>query len=294
MSETVRGRACLRVQEVRYACARDHTEVDEVLRNCVVVLRVDVRDELEQRVLQVRRNLQYRGTKEGGWEGVHHRAEAGAILEEGVRILQRSLRRRTCSVMPQSRMHSRPSVVRRRLPGCGSQWSVPVSRSIVRYALIATPHSRGTSGLASLCRGRERVGWWRVEGEGRGLVMPPWEAEGEVTPPRRFGRSGRGMHAHLSRRVPSTHSVTMTVSRTRESTTAGEVTASRPRATIDACLFPRGQGGAGQGARVSSQAGGGKEAHLMLPWSRHRRGGGKKGAAARRTAKAAVFLASSR
>ena len=25
----------------------------------------------------------------------------------------------------------------------------PVSRSIVRYALIATPHSRGTSGLAS-------------------------------------------------------------------------------------------------------------------------------------------------
>ena len=139
--------------------ARQVTEVDEVLRDGVVVLRVDVRDELEQRVLQVRRNLQYRGTKEGGWEGVHHRAEAGAILEEGVRILQRSLRRRTCSVMPQSRMHSRPSVVRRRLPGCGSQCSVPVSRSIVRYALIATPHSRGTSGLASLCRGRERKGW---------------------------------------------------------------------------------------------------------------------------------------
>eukprot|EP00966_Prymnesium_polylepis_P055817 1291201-Prymnesium_polylepis.1 len=47
--------------------------------------------------------------------------------------------------MPKSRMHSLPSAVRSKLPGCGSQCSVPVSSSIVRYALSATPHSRGTS-----------------------------------------------------------------------------------------------------------------------------------------------------
>ena len=58
---------------------------------------------------------------------------------------------------------------------------------MVRYALSATPHSRGTSGDAS-----------------------------------------------ESRREPSTHSVTNTVSRTSRSTTTGAQTASRPRAFIDA------------------------------------------------------------
>ena len=33
---------------------------------------------------------------------------------------------------PQSRMHRRPSAVRSRFPGCGSAWSTPVSRSMVR------------------------------------------------------------------------------------------------------------------------------------------------------------------
>ena len=46
---------------------------------------------------------------------------------------------------PQSRMHSRPSLVRSRLPGCGSQCSSPVERSIERYVLRATPHSFETS-----------------------------------------------------------------------------------------------------------------------------------------------------
>eukprot|EP00962_Isochrysis_galbana_P037678 scaffold13228_cov112-Isochrysis_galbana.AAC.4 len=55
----------------------------------------------------------------------------------------------TGSVIPQSKMHSSPSGVRSRLPGCGSQCSTPVSSSMVMYALMATPHSRGTSGDAS-------------------------------------------------------------------------------------------------------------------------------------------------
>ena len=54
----------------------------------------------------------------------------------------------TWSVMPQSKMHSLPSSVRSKFPGCGSQCSVPVSKSIVRYALMATPQRRGTSGDA--------------------------------------------------------------------------------------------------------------------------------------------------
>lgn len=48
-------------------------------------------------------------------------------------------------VIPQSRMHSLPSLVRSRFPGCGSQCKHPVSKSIVRYALSATLHSLGTS-----------------------------------------------------------------------------------------------------------------------------------------------------
>lgn len=55
----------------------------------------------------------------------------------------------TGSVIPQSSTHNRPSSVRSRLPGCGSQCSTPVSSSIVRYALIATAQRRGTSGEAS-------------------------------------------------------------------------------------------------------------------------------------------------
>mmetsp|Transcript_10777 Transcript_10777/g.35881 ORF Transcript_10777/g.35881 Transcript_10777/m.35881 type:complete len:251 (+) Transcript_10777:539-1291(+) len=58
----------------------------------------------------------------------------------------------TWSVMPQSKMHKRPSRVRSRLPGCGSQCSVPVSSNMVKYALMATPQSRGTSGDADASR----------------------------------------------------------------------------------------------------------------------------------------------
>eukprot|EP00961_Rhodomonas_salina_P163135 2197212-Rhodomonas_salina.1 len=47
--------------------------------------------------------------------------------------------------IPKSRMHNRPSEVRRKLPGCGSQCSKPVSSSIVKYAFNATPASRPTS-----------------------------------------------------------------------------------------------------------------------------------------------------
>mmetsp|Transcript_379 Transcript_379/g.1371 ORF Transcript_379/g.1371 Transcript_379/m.1371 type:complete len:221 (+) Transcript_379:711-1373(+) len=58
----------------------------------------------------------------------------------------------TSRVMPKSRMHSLPSSVLRRLPGCGSQWRTPESKSIVRYAFMATPQSRGTSGDADTSR----------------------------------------------------------------------------------------------------------------------------------------------
>ena len=73
--------------------------------------------------------------------------EVEVAVEVAARLTWRSSG--TACVMPQSNITSLPSFERRRLPGWGSQWSTPVSRSIVRYALIATPHSRGTSGLAS-------------------------------------------------------------------------------------------------------------------------------------------------
>ena len=46
---------------------------------------------------------------------------------------------------PQSKMHSLPSAVRNRLPGCGSACRSPMSRSIARYDASATAHKRGTS-----------------------------------------------------------------------------------------------------------------------------------------------------
>lgn len=42
---------------------------------------------------------------------------------------------------PQSRMHSLPSVVLSKFPGCGSAWTTPISRSIVKYVFIATEQS---------------------------------------------------------------------------------------------------------------------------------------------------------
>ena len=55
---------------------------------------------------------------------------------------------------PQSRMHSLPSAVRNRLPGCGSACRRPMSSSMARYDASATAHSRGTSPsseVSSLC-----------------------------------------------------------------------------------------------------------------------------------------------
>jgi hypothetical protein len=46
---------------------------------------------------------------------------------------------------PQSKMHSLPSAVRNKFPGCGSACKSPMSRSIAKYAASATAHSRGTS-----------------------------------------------------------------------------------------------------------------------------------------------------
>ena len=55
---------------------------------------------------------------------------------------------------PQSRMHSFPSLVRNRFPGCGSACRTPMSSSMARYDASATAHSRGTSPsslVSSLC-----------------------------------------------------------------------------------------------------------------------------------------------
>eukprot|EP00982_Pelagococcus_subviridis_P006903 30308-Pelagococcus_subviridis.AAC.21 len=46
---------------------------------------------------------------------------------------------------PQSRMHSFPSAVRNKFPGCGSACNTPMSSNIARYAASATAHSLGTS-----------------------------------------------------------------------------------------------------------------------------------------------------
>ena len=78
-------------------------------------------------------------------------------------------------------MHSLPSDVRSRFPGWGSQCSVPVSSSMVRYALRATPHSRGTSSAAeaaSLSPSTHLVVSTRVEqrcGSSAGAVTEPSE-----------------------------------------------------------------------------------------------------------------------
>ena len=61
---------------------------------------------------------------------VRARVRARVIFRVRVRVACSS--GSTCVTRPQSRMHSVPSAVRKRLPGCGSQCSSPVSSNIVR------------------------------------------------------------------------------------------------------------------------------------------------------------------